>query len=240
MKNSKEIITRAVILLCLSDRCALEKSKINGKAYSRTQRENQRHAIYRWLQIKGYIDFLTTDEKYIFELEVGKGNKDELLLYQIQYEAIEPCLWSLGFVQSLSAYDQFVLDDFHPILEIGMKHSINNIEKKVKLKTYDELFLYTEISMLWHWRAIEGDNIIFRKKSAKKIIIDLFGENYNNYVDQIQDFKKNQKDFIVNKKFFYELNEEEVKKITAIAQWRHYAFEWIIGDDIWNEVDIST
>lgn len=31
MKKAEEIVSRAIILLCLSDRCALERTTIEGK-----------------------------------------------------------------------------------------------------------------------------------------------------------------------------------------------------------------
>ena len=79
MKSSEEIIARSVILLCISDRCALEKSAISGRAYSKKQREEQRMAIYKWLQNKEYTNYMTKSEMHLFEQEVGSENKNEIL-----------------------------------------------------------------------------------------------------------------------------------------------------------------
>ncbi|MGF2614535.1 DUF4272 domain-containing protein [Rossellomorea aquimaris] len=240
MKNVEEIATRAIILLCLSDRCALERTTIGGRVYTLKQRDEQRKAIYKWLQDKGYNSSMTLDEKMLFEQEVGKGNKDEVLSKQIQYEAIEPCLWSLGLVDKLSEYDRLVSDDFHPLLEIGGKHSLEKLLSKCRLRAFEDIVLQNEISMLWHWRAREANNSIFNIKTAKEIIISTFGDQYVQVIDCMQAFKNHQEDFIVNNKAFNDLSSEEMNLIKFIANWRHYSFEWIVGDKAWDEVELNT
>lgn len=42
MKSIKEIIVRAIILVCLSDGCALEEKMIEGKRYFISERENRK------------------------------------------------------------------------------------------------------------------------------------------------------------------------------------------------------
>lgn len=134
MKNIKEIIVRAIILVCLSDRCALEEKIIEGKRYSISKREKQREAIRNWLDSVGYMQYATQKERDLFDKNLGEENKNDILCYQVQYEAVEPCLWSLGLVDRLSDYEQFVLEDFHPILQIGTGYSYEKVVEKCKLR----------------------------------------------------------------------------------------------------------
>lgn len=240
MKNAKEIIARSVILLCVSDRCALEKSTIGGRTYSKKQREEQRLAIYKWLQNKGYSVMMTKSERSLFEQEVGSGNKNEILSIQVQYEAIEPCLWTLGLVQKLSSYDQFVLDDFHQVLQIGMNHTLERVLDASSLQADEAIQLQNEISMLWYWRSIECNNPIFKTSSTKDIVKSVFGNQYEKVLEGIQQFDNQQNDFMVNNKPFSNLNIEEKKRINCIAKWRQHAFEWIVGDEAWDEVELNT
>ncbi|WP_433958692.1 DUF4272 domain-containing protein [Cytobacillus horneckiae] len=240
MKNAEEIASRAIILLCLSDRCALERTTIGGRVYTLKQRDEQREAIYKWLQDKGYNSSITIEEKMLFEQKVGKGNKVEILSMQIQYEAIEPCLWSLGLVDKLSGYDRFVSEDFHPLLEVGVSHSLEKLLKKCSLRVFEDVVLQNEISMLWHWRARELNNSIFNFKPAKEVIISIFGKQYFQVIDRMQIFENGQDDFNVNNKAFNDLNLDEKNRIKFIAQWRNHAFEWIVGDKAWDEVELNT
>lgn len=240
MKSVCEIVSRSVILLCLSDRCALEESIIEGIKYTMKQREEQRLAIYDWLKSKGYITWMTNREKQIFETRVGSESLSEIFVNQIQYEAIEPCLWALGLQQMLSSYDEFVLEDFHPILQIGREHSVEKIIQICKLRSDKSIQLQNEISALWHWRSIESNNQIFETTSAQDIIIEVFGINYLEILEKIQDFNNTQNDFVVNGKLFKNLNDKEKERINYIAKWRHHAFEWIISDVPWDEVETNT
>lgn len=240
MKNTEEIANRAIILLCLSDRCALERTSIGGRVYTLKQRDEQRKAIYKWLQDKGYNTSMTLDEKLLFEQVVGKGNKDEILSKQIQYEAIEPCLWSLGLVDKLSEYDKLVSEDFHPLLEIGGTHSLDKLLNKCRLRVFNDIVLQNEISMLWHWRTREANNSIFNLKPAKEIILSTFGNQYMQVIDSMKAFKNDQDDFIVSNKAFNDLNSEEMNRMKFIAQWRHHTFEWVVGDKAWDEVELNT
>ncbi|WP_242860912.1 DUF4272 domain-containing protein [Defluviitalea phaphyphila] len=240
MKDAKEIIVRAIILLCVSDRCALEKSIIGGINYSKKQREDQRLAIYRWLKNRRYVDMMTKSEKLLFEQELGIRNKNEILFFQLQYEAIEPCLWTLGLVQNLSNYDKFVLTDFHSVLQIDMNHTLEKVLSIVNLRSETDIKLQKEISMLWHWRAIEYNNPIFKVKSVKDMVKEIFGDTYEQVLENIPQFDNNKNDFIVNGKPFINLSIKEKKIINCIAQWRHHAFEWIVGNESWDKVEINT
>lgn len=240
MKSAKEIIARAVILLCLSDRCALEKAAIGGKSYSKKQREEQKNAIYQWLQNKGYTNYMTKSETQLFEQEVDSGYKNKILAMQVQYEAIEPCLWSLGLVNELSSYDQFVLTDFHPVLQIGLQHDIAKVLDLCNLRTEEEIYIQNEIAMLWNWRIVEWNNPIFQTQTVKDIIVNIFGKQYEKVLAKIQQRSSNQSDFMVKNKLLKDLNKQEISQIECIAKWRYHAFEWIIGNDLWDEVELNS
>lgn len=240
MKSAKEIATRAIILLCLSNRCALEKRIIDGINYTLNEREQQREAIYEWLIDKGYSTSLTLEEKMLFGQEVGKGDIDEVLSKQVQYEAIEPCLWSLGLTDILSSYDSYVLEDFHPVLDIGRHHSLENLLTRCHLRGIDNIDLEKEISMLWHWRTRESDALVFNHKPVKEVILSTFGEKYLKALDKMQLINDKHNDFLVNKKEYGRLNLEEKKRTELIAYWRHYAFEWIVGEEDWENIELNT
>ncbi|MBD5508995.1 MAG: DUF4272 domain-containing protein [Lachnospiraceae bacterium] len=240
MKSIKEIMVRAIILVCLSDRCALEEKIIEGKRYSISEREKQREAIRNWLDNVGYMQYATREERYLFDKSIGKGNKNDLLRYQVQYEAVEPCLWSLGLVNRLSDYEQFVLEDFHPILQIGIRHSYEKVEEQCKLREKKEIELQTEIAMLWHWRTREAYNPIFTEESIGSIVENTFGKQYLNILSQIPYININEKDFVLKNGMFANLSDKEKRYIEVISLWRHHAFEWIMGNTSWDEVEVNT
>ncbi|MCM1222933.1 MAG: DUF4272 domain-containing protein [Lachnospiraceae bacterium] len=240
MKSIKEIMVRAIILVCLSDRCALEEKIIEGRRYPISEREKQREAIRNWLDRVGYMQYATQKERDLFDKSLGKENKNDILYYQVQYEAVEPCLWSLGLVNRLSDYEQFVLEDFHSILQIGIGHSYEKVVEKCKPREKREIELQTEIAMLWHWRAREAYNPIFTKESIGSIVKNTFGKQYLEILSQIAYIDINEKDFVLKNGMFADLNDDEKRHIEVISLWRHHAFEWIMGNNSWDEVEVNT
>lgn len=240
MKSTEEIIARAIILVCLSDRCALEENIIEGKRYTKSEREKQREAIRNWLNNTRYMEYATEKERELFDKQIGAAHKNNLLQYQVQYEAVEPCLWSLGLVEKLSDYENFVLEDFHPILQIGVNHSYEKVKETCKPRENKEIELQTEIAMLWHWRAQEAYNPIFNEESIIDVIPNILGERYSGILSHVSSLDVNGKDFLVNNRLFAGLSIMEKERIRMIAVWRQHAFEWIIGNDSWDEVETNT
>lgn len=240
MKNIKEIIVRAVILVCLSDRCALEETMIEGKRYPIGERERQRNAIRNWLDRTGYIHDTTKKEKEFLDTNVGKCARDDISYYQFQYEAVEPCLWTLGLVKQLSDYEQFVLEDFHPVLQIGMKHSYEEVAESCRLREKKEIEVQKEIAMLWHWRAVEAYNPIFAKEGIGNIVEKTFGKQYLEILSQINCVDAKGNDFVLRNGIFANLSDMEKRRIEMMSLWRHHAFEWIMGNYSWDEVEVNT
>lgn len=236
MKSTREIITRAVILLCLSDRCSLEKAIIGGKSFQKSIRENQRLTILEWLNKHGYSDMMTPDERKFFESEIGRIGKETSLNFQKQYEGIKPCLWALGLVPDLADYNAMDFDDYHPVLQIAANHKLENIEKLVTPRSLGEVLLQQEISLLWHWRAVMYNNPMYLGKTVRDVISAVFTNRYDAVLLKIKQYDNEKNDFIVNNKPVGELNQEEYKVFKTIARWRHHAFEWIAGEDRWDEV----
>ncbi len=239
MKNIDEIIARAVILLTVSDRASLEKPKINGNVYSVEQRDRQRLSIYKWLNEKGYSKMMTQEERSLFEQNVGGIKSNQILSNINQYEAIEPCLWAIGLVTEISNYHNFVLDDFHPILQIGPEHTLGELVPICRLRSRADILIQREIAMLWHWRAIEGNNPIFKSKSLIEIVSSVFGSQYLKVVENIK-LVNGCRDFVVDGYYFYELNKELINRIKCISGWRYHALEWLVGDVAWDEVETNT
>ena len=247
MKTAKEILARSVILLCVSDRCAMEKIYWHPPL-STQQREQQRLAIWEWLNEKGYTDYITEKEKDFFLSKLWRGFSSPYVQnFQWQYEAIEPLLWTLGIVEKRSGYNRYVVTDFRPMLQIkqdsedssvfvNSTHIMEEVLDKCELRSEDEIRLYHKVAMLWCWRATQGKKPIFRKKSAKEIIIEIFGKEYEKPANIILRKSGEDNDFVVNNKSVSKLSYNEVARLCLIAKWRYHALEWMMVDKEWDKV----
>ena len=238
MKSKNEVLKRAVCLLLFADRCALEDKFFDGIRRSLKEREEQRKIIIKWAHLKEYYNYFTENEKRIIEIPVVKATNDEVRACQNDYECIEPLSWSLGLVDNLHNYDEFVLDDPHAPLKIGPKHTIEMLAESCVCRPADVIEKRREIAMLWYWRCLECRSASAKETNYKTAIKDIFGEEYIKILEDYEYFDMNRGDFVVKGKTVAELTALEIAKLEVIAERRFYAFEWLCTDGDWDNVDL--
>lgn len=239
MKSKEEILKRAIILLALSDRCALEKNVIDGVRRSLDEREIQRKTIVDWLMRMGYYDSISEKERQVFDRAITDKADEDILFLQNNYECLEPMLLSLGLVRELSGYDQYVLQDFHLVLGFGKNHSFKSLLENCRMVSNAQVNDCRELAMLWYWRCLECRNGLSGITDIKKAINNIFGERYIQLLDTYNQFDNAENDFIVSGKKITELNDKEIERLSVIAERRFYAFEWLTTDTEWDNVDLS-
>lgn len=241
MKNLDEIIGRTECLLCIVDRCGIENEYSDGIYHSWFEREKQRGVIFNWMKDNDYVKYMTETEKSLFKKIVGNPFLKRVFQEKhFEREAIEPLLWSLGIVKRLTSYDRYVLTDFHKTLNVHVPDTHKVMLEKAVLRSEEEITFQDDIAMLWHWRAIEGRNPIFKKESIKDMLLDIFGEYYKDAINKILSRQKKKQDFMIGDKYVYELNSTEVSHLFMRTKWRYHAFEWLLTDDAWDDVQLNT
>jgi hypothetical protein len=238
MKSKDEVLKRAVCLLLFADRCALEKKILDGIRRSLKEREEQRKIIIKWAHLKEYYNYFTEKEKRIIETPVVRATNNEALLCHNDFECIEPLSWSLGLIDKLHNYDEFVLDNMHTPLEIGPNHTIEMLAESCICRPADVIEKRREIAMLWYWRCLECRGTSSDKINYKIAIKDIFGEEYIKILEDYEYFDMNKGDFVVKGRTVAELSDYETAKLEVIAERRFYAFEWLCTDDDWDSVDL--
>lgn len=239
MKSKREILIRAIILVCVSDRGFWEFNNLGGKVYSRERREHQRKIVYDFLKRKGYDSYMTAKEKYIFEQPIEGKETEYIASFRLQDEALSSLLWALN-LRDMPNWLTLSEDDYHPLLQVNVNNNLEELMSSCVLRSEDEIALQTEVAMVWHWRAIE---IGYTPKDGRRwgeCITAIFGEEYEDVLAQIPQTDEAPGDFLVGKKTVAELNGYEQSVFKTIAYWRHHAFEWIMGDEDWDEVSTDT
>lgn len=241
MKTKLEIIKRSCILECLHDRASLESNLIDDKKYSLKARGKQKSLIYSFLL--GIVDKsdMKDSEIKFFETKIGKTPLEIYEDFYIQLESLKALMWSLGILKDLDSYDFFRDDLYYDELEFGDKNPIKKLIHKSIFRPIKEIHIQKEISMIWHWRCVEYlyyGNIEF-KENLKDIIINIFGKDYIEVMDKIQDFNIH-KDLMVGKKPFYQITQEQCREILRISTYRQHAFEWLFSEEDWDDVDVDS
>lgn len=238
MKEVDELLKRAIILVCLSDRCAQEKGIIGGIPRSLSVRKQQCEAICGWIKKMGYMESATNEERAVFEKELGVNKDEGVFGLQINYECIEPILWAAGLVERLSNYNEYVLTDFHPVLRFGRDHSFEKLVSDCNMVSEEAFDEKREEAMLIYWRCLEAKSDVIKEKGLESVIEEIFGSQYVDRLLKMKIYDSKSKDFIVNKKAIDDLNDAELSKLSIIAERRFYAFEWMASDEEWDNVDL--
>lgn len=188
---------------------------------------------------QGILYLFNYKRERIIETPVIRSTNEEARLCHYDYECIEPLLWSLGLVENLHNYDEFVLDNHHTPLKIGPAHTIEMLAEVCDLRSTDIIEKEREIAMLWYWRCLECRNAAAKAMNYQNAIRDIFGEDYIKLLVDYEYFDPNRGDFLVKGKTISELSDLEIAKLEIIAERRFYAFEWLCTDDDWDNVDLS-
>lgn len=242
MKSKEDIIRRAEIVLCISDRCSLERNvdyKLVKHGYR--ERETQRLTILKWLKQSNFYEYMEDTDKMLFDHKVGHIFTDNMFIQnKFQHEAIEPLLWSLGLISKMTSYSEYSLADRHKLMCVHIPHTMDEMIKKTILKSEENIEFRRKIAMLWHWRAVEGKNQIFKDEPIKDILLDIFGNKYIKAINYILKNQKNKQDFCLCDKPVYELDITTIQHLYKRTLWRYHAFEWIVSEEKWYDVSTDT
>ena len=239
MRSTEEIYISAILSLHLSYRCINELVFIEGKNRSRHEREAHRKVMLDWLEQTHYFDLYTEAEMKIYKTKIGFRKNNAILNEYYVYETVEPLLWSIGLVDKLTAPWKFCEDAFDDTIIVGIDHCLDSVLAQCKPKELAEIELQRDMAMLWHWRAIEGDGIP-AKCDVKRSLQEIFGDGIQLALERIPFSKGAYPDFLAGKKVFRNLDSDTMESIRILSRWRQHAYEWILGDDVWDEVETNT
>lgn len=238
-RTIKDIIIQASIISAITERIALDRDIVFGKKHSLNWKSDYKQLIFDWLIKENLLTYLSEKQIRLFQKDIGKLDADELQIAS-QYWSIESLTWAISLRKMSSyRYKRIVLGGDE--IFMGQDNSVERTLAVSTLRPIQEIHIQKEISMIWHWRCIEYlhyGNSEF-KENLKDIITDIFGKDYIEVMDKIQNFNIH-KDLMVGKKPFYQITEKQCKEILRISIWRQHAFEWLFSKEDWDDIDVDS
>lgn len=238
-RTIKDIIIQATIISAITERIALDRDIVFGKKHSLNWKSDYKQLIFDWLIKENPLTYLSEKQIRLFQKDIGKLDVDELQIAS-QYWSIESLTWAISLRKMSSyRYKRIVLGSDE--IFMGQDNGVERTLAVSTLRPIKEIHIQKEISMIWHWRCIEYlhyGNSEF-KENLKDIIIDIFGKDYIEVMDKIQNFNL-YKDLMVGKKPFYEITEKQCNEILRISIWRQHAFEWLFSKEDWDDIDVDS
>lgn len=198
-RTIKDIIIQASIISAITERIALERDIVFGKRHSLSWKSDYKQLIFDWLIRENLLTYLSEKQIQLFQKPIGKLDTDELQISS-QYWSIESLTWSISLIKKMSSYKYKRIVLGSDEIFMGQDNSVEKTLAVSALRPIKEIHIQKEISMIWHWKCIEYlyyGNSQF-KENLKDIIINIFGKDYIEVMDKIQDFNIH-KDLMVGK-----------------------------------------
>ena len=238
MKSQEEILKRIICLLCFTDRAYLESPVIEGIRRSLKEREDQRQIINDWLKRNHYYENLTDKEKRIMETPVTGTMNNDIARYSYDYECIRPLMWSVGLVDTLSGYDDYGTGNLHLPIRIEPVHTVEKLKEFCKEIPIEMVERQREMAMLWYWRCIERRISGMKNINYLDAVKETFGMKHMLLLRGNKGFDRTKGDFTVRGRTVASLSKLEAANVELYSERRYYAFEWLLSDDAWDEIDL--
>lgn len=248
-KSIKEIIIRAIVLECLSCCCWLDEVQNNFQGDETKLSENRvsygwlnhfdtlsvdgsndrRESVFKWLKDRGYSEYLTDVERYVFEKKT-----DRIINYAIYYPseyhyALEVLLWSVGLIENLLYGSSYEIHNYHDLLKIYENHKLEDILSSCHKRDDSDLEREYTRTRYWYWLLTECREITDKEQVLCRAE-DFFGREFilkiteNGIIDDLDWNKKTDK---CNQPGYRWYNLLKHIKI------RYRTFTWILNDDNW-------
>jgi len=268
MRTFNEIVDRAFLNLILNDRAWQEFERQPFETPSKKKRQESVKKLREVFYSRNMESVATEIEKKMIDTDINGGFDKATAVRMVHYyPSIPVLLWSVG-LHAFPKYDGEFTGDFHPFFaEKEYRTENNTLVPAGNEPTLEQIEFALEITMLWHWRTIEGtNNPHIVKNPVDKTIIKIFGKDYRKYFEKPpQNFltslfslpnnatpedsnvipkipltKSPYVDFAVNGTPYNELDSSIARNLSTSAQERHRALEWVIGEEDWQNTAMDT
>jgi hypothetical protein len=209
-----ELIGRAVALTSVAKRGMLEVDE-GDDVFSR---ETDRFELSTWARTE-LSNWITDAELAVLNTPLGSLDEEQMLLADEALYAAGAVTWALRAMDSerLPLPDSESFNTAVMSWAPGPWDKVRNLQKRVRLRSDEELAAERERMELWHWRAngeIEGDDLA-----------EVVAEAVEAGLIEVADG-----DFATDEKFaFSALGDEERDDIAWIAEQRLRALNWVCG-----------
>lgn len=220
-----ELIGRAVALTSVAKRGMLEVDEGNDVFSA----ETDRFELSTWARTE-LSNWITDAELALLNTPIGDLEEEQMLLADEALYAAGAVAWALRTVdiERLPFPDNDAFNATVMAWAPGPWDKVRNLQKRVRLRSDEELATERERMELWHWRAngeIPADDLA-------EVVAEVFEAELIPIVDG---------DFATDEGFaFGALGEEERDDIAWIAAQRLRALNWVCGfGDSWETAPIE-
>lgn len=190
-----------------------------------------------WLVDEGVSQYLSPNEKRLFEKSAGSWTEQELIDASWRSEALGVILWTLSVLDSLPPYDT-VFTQPEVINPLKLLGPTTEFLWRARLRPPEEVAKACDIADLWVWRsriaAMQKGGLLLPEGWSFPQVIKTIAEkaHESGAISQLAEG-----DLPILGKPYTELSEDEYMHVTSIATERQLALDWVIGHaETWDQV----
>jgi len=226
--SPERVASRAIVLSAVACRGLIEKDVSDPKA------EDLRQRVYSWIREIGVNDEAEEHERALLSTPLGSLARKDTIDASWKAEGMVVLGWALGLL-ALPAYDRDC-DPSDSANRLGFleQRSATPLQKP-HLRSAADIEHWADVYLTIHWRL--------RQYSLKPEAID-----FESYVEScswgplsLEEVQLIDGDLAIGGSRVDRVPEPMCRQVLSIAQERHQAFNWLIGDEpIYSQVTTDT
>ena len=227
-----EIVRRAVLLLSLVRRAAIEPADPSSEEDDAFERETDRFELYSWAK-REFADTWAEDEHVLLSIPAGELLSDHVEHCLSAAPPANALCWSLGVVDDLTSDDIETLPLDHLLNWASTPwDEVGRLARKASLRDEERIAQMRERWELWYWRATLDDTDLDPGEDLGELVGDVAaGASESDLVNLID------ADFGVDGQPFRSIDADQQATIAQLAEHNLIALNWVCGfGDSWESV----
>lgn len=229
-----EVVLRAVLLVTLVRRAALELTEAQKTREDSFERDTDRFELYSWVK-KELLSLATGDELSLLRVPVGEMAEDQVNACLSAAGPAAALGWSLGIVDKLDAADADEMS-IEQLMTWAPEpwDEVARLARRSALRTDDMLARERERWELWHWRSALNPDDLEHGEDADVMIAEVAAE-----ADAAGLVPQAGGDLAANGRPFGSLPDDVQAGIADLAADYLHALNWVCGfGERWSDVPL--
>lgn len=219
----RALCLKAVVAIALGWPDSKQLEKLPREELEKANQDTDR--FWDMVRNSGVYENLTPTERAFAEQRWPGLSDRDVVAFSWRIEAYKTLLWALHLVDDVGPYHELA----DPSL-VRLKAA--EIRSGARLRADEEVSRAREIAELWHWRSRTRE--LFPDDDALVAGTAKAAFERGDLTELVEG------DFGVKGASYAELSEQDWQTVSSITRERHYALNWICGEESWDEVRTDT
>lgn len=195
----------------------------------------------RWADAGGLLDILSSDERQLYERDIGSWSEEESFSFYWRTEALRTVLWALGRLEELPPVSD-VPDPNEMLGILPMGEPLLDFIASCRLRAPEEIEGQSHRAEFFNWRARTA---ILRFQGMPAPAGDSYEAVVQRAVESLDgqgiEVEHDGTDMLIEGTRWADLPPPALANLSSVSYERHLAFVWLCGDEEdWDQARADT